>query len=333
MFIRETPRKKARPRAKTSGSNMRWHKEGLIYCCNGRHYWNKTHAAVPVVDVIDHSRWRVYYAARDGENRSYTSFIEVAAENPAEVLYEHNEPVIGLGRLGAFDDCGIMPSWILNVGADKYLYYTGWTMRRTVPFHNSIGLAVSKDQGRTFERLSEGPLFGSTFREPYFTGTACVLNEHGVWKNWYLSCTKWEMINGRPEPHYHLKYAESDDGVAWRRNGAVAIDFKSKEEAGIAKASVSKEQGVYRMWYSYRNGAAYRTTRENSYRIGYAESADGIQWQRMDEEAGIDVSDAGWDSEMIEYPHVIKVGTRHYLFYNGNGFGRSGFGYATSDEQ
>jgi hypothetical protein len=310
---------------------MTWLKRGLIYAPKGEYYWNKTHASVPVVDAVSDRRWRIYFAARDNENRSHTSFVEVEAGNPGHVLYEHPEPILPLGQLGTFDDCGIMPSWIVNNGNEKYLYYIGWTVRRTVPFHNSIGLAISKDGGRSFERFSEGPLFDSTYREPYFSGTSCVLVEGRVWKNWYLSCTKWEAINGRPEPFYHLKYAESVDGVKWRREGVVAIDFKSKDEAGIVKASVLRED-VYKMWYSHRNASNYRTSKENSYRIGYAESPDGIRWTRRDELAGIDVSDEGWDSEMIEYPHVIKAGGQKYLFYNGNGFGRSGFGYAISEE-
>ena len=183
---------------------MAWRKKGLIYAPKGQHYWNKTHAAVPVVDMISDQVWRIYFAARDEENRSHTSFLEVEAGNPDHVLYEHPAPILPLGRLGTFDDCGIMPSWIVNHGDEKYLYYIGWTVRRTVPFHNSIGLAISKDGGRSFERFSEGPLFGSTYREPYFNGTSCVLVENGIWKkNWYLSCTTWEVINGRPEPFYH----------------------------------------------------------------------------------------------------------------------------------
>jgi hypothetical protein len=310
---------------------MTWLKRGLIYAPKGQYYWNKTHASVPVLDMISDRVWRIYFAARDDGNRSYTSFVEVEAKNPRNILYEHPEPILPLGRLGTFDDSGIMPSWIVNNGNEKYLYYIGWTVRRTVPFHNSIGLAISKDGGRSFKRFSEGPLFGPTHREPYFSGTSCVLVEDGVWKNWYLACTKWEVIHGKPEPFYHLKYAESPDGVNWRREGVVAIDFKSTDEAGIVKASVLRED-IYKMWYSHRKANDYRTSKENSYRIGYAESPDGMSWTRRDDLAGIDVSDEGWDSKMIEYPHVIKAGGQKYLFYNGNGFGRSGFGYATSDE-
>jgi hypothetical protein len=91
---------------------------------------------------------------------------------------------------------------------------------------------------------------------------------------------------------------------------------------------VLKEDGVYKMWYATRQGQDYREDKTQSYRIGYAESADGIGWRRLDEQAGIDVSENGWDSEMVEYPCVIAPNGRKYLFYNGNGFGRSGIGYA-----
>jgi hypothetical protein len=309
---------------------MKWIKNGLVYVPKGQYSWSRTHASVPTVDVIDDEVWRIYFATRDEQNRSFTTFIEVEAGNPQNILYEHPTPILPLGKLGAFDDCGVMPSWIVNVGPKKYLYYIGWAQRTTVPFHNGIGLAISSDGGRSFERFADGPLFGSTYIEPYFAASSCVLVENGLWRCWYLSCTKWEIIEGRPEAFYHIKYAESRDGIEWERKGVVAIDFKTGREGGIARPSVLKEDRRYKMWYSYRDAFDYRTNKQNSYRIGYAESSDAIQWTRMDDRAGIDTSEDGWDSEMIEYPHVIVHRQKKYLFYNGNGFGASGFGFASA---
>jgi hypothetical protein len=116
-----------------------------------------------------------------------------------------------------------------------------------------------------------------------------------------------------------IKYAESMDGMIWQRTGTIAIDFKSAEEYAISKPCVLKENGRYKMWYSYRGTA---------YRIGYAESEDGIHWTRMDDQVGIDVSESGWDSDMIEYPHVFDHQGRRYMLYNGNEYGRTGFGLA-----
>lgn len=309
---------------------MIWIKQGLIYAPNQAHSWNQSHATIPTVDAVNDQIWRIYYASRDELNRSHTSYIEVEAGNPKHILYEHDKPILPLGKIGAFDDCGIMPSWIVSHHHRKYLFYIGWCVRNTVPYHNSIGLAISEDGGRTFEKISEGPLFGSTPWEPYFTGTSCVVIEGDMWKMWYMSCTKWEVIDGKPEPFYHLKYAESNDGINWQRRNLVAIDYQSEMEAGIARASVIRESGIYKMWYCHRCGGGYRTDKQASYRIGYAESLDGIHWSRMDEKVGIDVSESGWDSEMIAYPFVVAHHGQKYLFYNGNAFGKSGFGYATS---
>jgi hypothetical protein len=309
---------------------MKWIKHGLVYATRGDHSWNRSHASVPTVDLVNDKIWRIYFATRDEQNRSFTTFMEVEAGNPQNILYEHTAPILPLGKLGAFDDCGVMPAWIINVGTKKYLYYIGWAQRKTIPFHNGIGLAISSDGGRSFERFAEGPLFGSTWKEPYFTSGPCVLIEGNLWRCWYLSCTGWKVIKDRPEAFYHLKYAESKNGIDWERNGIVAIDYKTDTEAGISRPSVLKEDGRYKMWYSYRDAFDYRTDKKRSYRIGYAESGDGIQWTRMDEQAGIDVSADGWDSEMIEYPQVIAQGQRKYMFYNGNSFGATGFGFATA---
>jgi hypothetical protein len=313
---------------------QKWIKKGLIFKPSGRYTWNRSYASVPTVDTTDEKVWRIYFGTRDDMNRNRISYIEVEAGNPANVLYEHDAPVLDLGRLGTFDDCGVMPSWILDHADKKYLYYIGWTVRTTIPYHNSIGLAISTDGGRSFERFSEGPLFGETYAEPFFTGTSCVLLENGIWKNWYLSCTGWTRVEGRAEPRYHIKYAESKDGINWNRQGVVAVDYKSDSEAGIVRASILKENGLYYMWYSYRGEVDYRTNLQASYRIGYAQSADGMSWTRMDDCVGIDVSPEGWDAEMIEYPHVIQHHRVRYMFYNGNKFGQSGFGFAErSDER
>jgi hypothetical protein len=73
------------------------------------------------------------------------------------------------------------------------------------------------------------------------------------------------------------------------------------------------------MWYSCRGDA---------YRIGYAESSDGLRWERLDASAGIGVSARGWDAASIEYPAVIRTAGREWMFYNGNGYGRTGIGCA-----
>src|SRR5690606_16850199 len=157
---------------------------------------------------------------------------------------------------------------------------------------------VSNDGGITFERLFKGPIVDRTAHEPHWCSTPCVLVENEIWRMWYLNATEWSIINNRPEPYCHIKYAESHDGIVWRRSGHVAIE-RNPEEGGLAKPHVVKDRDRYRMWYARRGPTDYRSNPACSYRIGYAESLDGLEWERKDKDAGIDVSDSGWDSEMI----------------------------------
>ena len=308
--------------------SMKWEKKDLIFVPDGKYEWMRSHAQVPLVEKVTDEVLRIYFGTRDRFNRTVTAYIEVEANNPRNVLYVHDEPVLGLGKLGCFDDSGAMPSWIVNYQELKYLYYIGWNAGTTVPYRNCIGLAVSRDHGRSFSRMYDGPVLDRTCSEPHFSATPCVIIENGIWRMWYLSCVRWEIYKGKAEPWYHIKYAESHDGITWNRQGIVAIDFKSCDEGGIVRPSIIQENGRYKMWYSYRGGRDFRTNKEHTYRIGYAESEDGIEWTRKDGMAGIDASESGWDSEMLAYPYVLVDGPRKYLFYNGNGFGRSGFGYA-----
>lgn len=303
-----------------------WIKKGLVFNVDGSQAWNKSHAQVPVVDVLA-DRLRIYYATRNVEGKCNISFIETDKENPLKLTYVHDKCLFDFGQLGTFDDSGIMPSCILNVGELKYLYYIGWTTRGTVPYQNAVGLAVSSDGGITFSRVSEGPIITVNAIEPYFSGTSFVIQENSLFKIWYLSCIGWTNMEGRPEPLYNIKYAESKDGRNWNQTGTVAIELQD-DEGGLVSASVIRTDGIYKMWFGKRKATDYRNNPDNTYRIGYAESTDGINWIRKDELSGIDVSEVSWDSQMISYPYVVEIDGRLLMFYNGNGFGKSGFGYA-----
>jgi len=307
---------------------IRWEKRGLVYAVDDRLPWAKSHAQIPTVAGVKDNALRIMFSSRDAHNRSWIARLDVCSQDPSDILHVESQPVLQLGATGTFDDCGMMPSSVVEHDGVHYLYYIGWNVRNTVPYHNSVGLAVSEDGGTRYRRLFEGPVMDRSAEEPYFCATTCVRIENGIWRNWYLSCTGWDLVGGVAEPRYHLKYAESRDGIHWKRRGRIAIDYADQAEGGIVRASVWKDGDRWRMWYAYRKQGGYREDAAASYRIGYAESADGIAWSRMDSEAGIDVAAEGWDSFMVAYPEVVIVDERLLMFYNGNGFGASGFGYA-----
>jgi hypothetical protein len=310
---------------------MKWEKRGVIFRADGQYDWMAHHACVPIPDIVRDGVLRIYFGPRDKQGRTTVTFIEVEADNPGNVLYVHDRPVLGLGKLGTFDDSGAMPSSLVNHEGMKYLFYIGWNQTVTVPYRNALGLAVSEDGGLTFQRVFDGPIIDRTAQEPFFVASPFATLDEGVWKLWYASGTGWEVVRGYPEPRYQIKYAESEDGRTWRRDNLTCIDYKMEGEAN-ARPCVIREGDLYRMWYCYRGSIDYRTDPAQSYRLGYAESVDGKHWQRLDELVGIERSADGWDSVMMEYPHVYEHKGQKYMLYNGNGFGESGIGYAVLTE-
>ena len=208
------------------------------------------------------------------------------------------EPAIDLGPIGAFDDSGVTSSWIVAHEGRIYHYYTGWTLGVTVPFYLAVGLAISEDGGETYRRASPAPILDRSAVDTCLTASPCVLIEDGVWRMWYVSGSAWSVENDRPKHHYRIQYAESRDGLRWTRDGTVCIDHSYPGEHAISRPCVVRDAGMYHMWYAHRGA---------SYRIGHAESRDGIAWVRKDLEVGIDVSPSGWDSEMVAYPWVFST--------------------------
>lgn len=297
---------------------MQWRKLGLVFCPSGEQEWLHSHAAVPIAEHVSGDFFRIYFSARDRDNRSHTGSLVIDLQRPRQVLELSPRPVLSPGDLGTFDDSGAMATWLAHHRGMRYLYYIGWNLGVTVPFRNSIGLSVSRGAGE-FSRYAPGPIMDRSMREPHFCASCCVVPGEDMWRMWYLSCTEWRLRDGKPEHRYHIKYAESQDGIHWVRDGVVAIDYQDEAEHAISRPCVLHEDGVWKMWYSYRG---------ERYRIGYAESGDGRQWNRLDAQAGLDVSSTGWDADMVEYPFVFDHAGHRYMLYNGNGYGRSGFGLA-----
>ena len=304
---------------------MAWKKLGLIYSLPASPERSTTHMQGPVAILLE-DRFRIFFAARNAAGKSYAARLDVSAADPTVRLDLDERPLLPPATDGAFDDDGVMPACAVRHDNALWLYYSGWNRRVTVPYHNTTGLATSLDDGLSFERPYPGPLLDRTPTEPWMAVTPWVLFDQGHWKMWYVSGLGWLDVEGHKEPVYTLKYAVSPDGVHWQRDGLEFLPRRHAAEA-IARPCVILRDGLYHLWYSYRDSREFRDGK-GSYRIGYAQSRDGLTWQRADALSGIDLSPDGWDSKMICYPYVVVTGERLYLFYNGNGFGQTGIGCA-----
>lgn len=301
---------------------MRWEKRGQIYKPSDSISWMRKYGMMPTpLYMPEKNSIRIFIGVTTIDNYGVTTYLDVCADDPSKVLFvEENQPTMDLGRPGTFDDCGAVPSCCVNINGQYFLYYVGFQRCQKVPYMLFPGLALSKD-GKEFQRYSEAPILDRDHRNFLSFAAPYVMQDDNKYKMWLWIGSSWDIVKGKSYLSASIGYAESIDGLTWRILENKCITPNQPHEFSVGRPWVVREGGIYKMYYSVRHV-------EKLYRLGYAESTDGINWIRKDEELNIDVSKSGWDSQMICYPAVIKVNDRTYMFYNGNNNGETGFGWA-----
>lgn len=293
--------------------------------------WLKEFAQAPSVLIFD-KFIRVYFScrpprAKNGQYVSYSAYIDLNRQNLKDIINICGKPVLDLGEFGTFDEFGTYPISVIRNGDKILAYYGGWTRCESVPFNVAIGMAVSNDEGETFTKVGNGPVLSYSVDEPFVISGPKVRIFNDNWYLWYIAGKKWMLDNGRPEPVYKIRMAVSNDGINWIKNNKDLIENKIEENEAQASPDVFFYKGLYHMFFCYRYSFNYRC-KENGYRIGYAFSEDMIHWIRDDTQTSINISEKGWDSEMVAYPHVFELDGNIYMLYLGNDVGRYGFGLA-----
>ncbi|AKU20660.1 hypothetical protein MJ904_22960 [Massilia sp. MB5] len=315
---------------------FKWNKLGRAFKpqeVSGRP-WLKEFAQAPATLVFD-DFVRVYFSCRppadaQGQYVSYSAFVDLERKDLFQVRAVSAEPILPLGGLGEFDEFGTYPVSVIRDGSQVRAYYAGWTRCESVPFNVGIGMAVSEDGGVSFRKAGKGPVLPYSPEEPFVLSGPKVRRFNGTWYLWYIAGRKWKLVEGRAEPVYKIRMAISQDGIHWVKQNRDLIASRVEEDEAQASPDVFYANGKYHMFFCYRYSGNYRG-KEFGYRIGYASSSDLLHWERDDSKAGIDVSDSGWDEEMISYPHVFELDGKTYLAYLGNQVGREGFGLALLD--
>lgn len=316
---------------------MKWRKLGRLFdptahrLANGGEGFAQAPQALVFEDFV-----RVYFSTRtkdphNGKYLSHISYIDFADEFRRLVgIADHT--VIGLGALGCYDEHGIFPLNVCRHGDQVLGFISGWSRRLSVCVDTAIGLAVSRDQGNTFQRIGPGPVLCATSQEPFLVGDPFVLRVGEKFHMWYIFGLAWRRrrTEAAPERIYKIGHAVSADAISWEKpeEGRRIVADRLGEEECQALPTVLFLDGCFHMFFCYRCAFDFRENRNCAYRIGYAYSYDLRDWTRNDALAGIDVSPCGWDSDMLCYPNVFAYKGKTYLLYNGNEFGRFGFGLA-----
>jgi predicted GH43/DUF377 family glycosyl hydrolase len=296
--------------------------------------WLAEFAQAPASLLMD-DRLRMYFSCRPkpderGQYTSLSAFVDLALDDPMRVIGLAEQPILALGERGCFDEFGTYPVSVIRDGERLRAYYAGWTRCESVPFNVAIGMATSRDGGETFTKLGTGPVLSYSPDEPFVLSGPKIRHFNGTWYLFYIAGRKWKVVEGRAEPVYKIRMATSPDGINWNKTNKDLIESRIEEDEAQASPDVFYANGKYHMFFCYRYSSHYRG-RQNGYRIGYASSTDLVNWLRDDAKAGIDVSEEGWDAEMISYPHVFELDGKTYMAYLGDQVGRYGFGMAVLD--
>lgn len=304
---------------------MKWQKKGFI--CSSKTIdlpWYKKNTMVPLPYLIDSGRLRIFVTMCDEHNVGRIGYIDVKPDNPEFIIDYSRNPVLDIGEPGGFSDNGVLTSSLLDVDGKLYLYYSAYQSCVKIPYLIFSGVAISEDRGNTFTNLSRAPILDRVDGEIFVRSSPSVLKGSDGYHVWYSSDSGQGWINStaKARPCYDMKHIVTSSPIDWPRvRGSTCIALQNEDEHGITKATFWREDGLYKVIYAIRSLS-------KGYRLGYAESFDGVQFKRKDHLVGIDVSDAGWDSEMITFPERYSHQGRTYLFYCGNHYGTAGMGYA-----
>ena len=298
-----------------------WTKLGLLLSPNEELDWMSSHVGPSFVEKCDHSdRLNLYFTGRDASNVSRIGFgkLEIENQHTAIVSEIHDTPLLAPGPVGAFDENGVSYPWLTRVQDKIHMYYVGWVAGGKSGFQNYLGLAISRNGGKSFERYSNVPILDRTSQEPFGTGSCAVFQINENYLMLYTSFLGWDVRGPQVVPKYDIKLAYSKDGIDWARNYKAVVPLRG-EETVIGKPFVRFDGNLFHVWYSFRG---------EKYRIGYANGPCLSQLKRRDDLVGIDVGDRGWDSEMIEYAFIFSHKNVDFMIYNGNGYGKTGLGIA-----
>lgn len=297
---------------------MEWEKLGLIYEVNHDHPLLLTHASNPLAMHLRDDIFRVFYSGRDQHNKSSVGSVDIDICS-LNVIRVSKKPLINYGPEDSFYSHGIsIGNLYEGRGRKKFILFMAWQIRDGGHWRGDIGRLELSNDGNLILN-PEVPFMKSDKIDPISLSYPHVEYHEGLYKMWYGSTINWTSQNG--EMVHVIKYATSKDAEVWKKHG-VAIPFQLGVAQAFSRPTVIIDESGYHMWYSYRDGT------DRKYRIGYSTSDDGLEWFNHLDKVGITVSKKGWDSEMICYPFVFDHKGEQYMLYNGNDYGKYGFGLA-----
>lgn len=303
------------------GKKLVWTKHGRFYQGGTKGF---THASHPCLTNIDQNDFLLAHTERDSSGKSHIFLSRVEISDGVVSFKTSPKMVLSPGPTGYFDCDGVISTTFVRTETDLYLFYVGWQNLPNGMWICETGRIRVDTEKLTVEREFDGPIMSRNRKNPLFVAATAVTYQDGAWNAWYNSGLEWKnQANGSYRHRYGIFFGESVNGIEWNYSDQLCVPFLNDNEYAFGRPSIILLDGVYVMFYAHRATAV-----SEKYRIGLSFSFNKIDWVRRDEMSGIDTSNDSWENEMVCYPYIFRHQNFLYLFYNGNAYGKTGFGFA-----
>lgn len=324
-----------------------WVKRGVILKPGFAGPRSTSRVSAPSLVKLKDGRLRMYFwttgaspageppKSGDSEHYHYIFAAESSATNPFEWKLVKKEPMLAPATSGNIRDKGPSFPWVVRRDDGPWLMYYGawgsWAPKKNLS--NRTGLAISKDEGITWEVVNETmlPLGKPGSYDAGLTGSVDVMRTApNKYMMWYTAGERYQQIGDVWRGIVHVGMARSTNGTDWVKYPEPAMRARLESvkpfEAVVSKPSVVLIDGVYHMWFSIF------AMDDVGYRLGYARSKDGLKWERFADRQIIPLTPGEFDSVNQSYPNVVDMGKQLWMFYTGDAFGATGIGLATLDK-
>lgn len=304
-----------------------WEKRGLLV--SGRRDSQGYHYASHPLYFRQKNKEFLIFAKRDKRNRSSIFCLRIRVkEKSIQLLNKAAKLLLAPGKPGCFDWDGLLPCCCVKASIKKnFLYYSGWNNLGNRVWICDTGLALFDANKIKAKRFAVGPIASRSKLHPLFTALTSVIKiKKRKWRAWYNRGLEWKRTRrGEFKCKYGIHLGESNDGIHWKLGTKQIIPFRDSYEHSFGRPCVFFYKNMYHMWFSYRG-----TSKNPNYRIGYAASKNGVQWQRKDKNFNLMPSKnkKDFDYKAMSYPFVFQKGKSLFLLYAGFEYGKTGFGYA-----
>lgn len=247
-------------------------------------------------------------AGRDAKGEQRIAHVEIDP-NGGQRARMHNI-VLDQGPPGRFDSNGVGYPFVTSLDDRRILLFVGWLrLAGPAPFRNDIAAALLDDDLKVCDRPAI-PLLPPTPKEPFGSGSCCVMDTEKGPRLLYTSFNSWSQSSSGIAPNYELRSVLLNEAGNPERKPDTVIPASRNEYAISHPSTLTTQSGVL---------CAF-TARGDRYRLFGAVSRDGSTWSRLPGQ--LEVPGGKYDGDMQCYPRLIEDDEGPQLFYSGDVYGR-----------